>query len=133
QRLVDERPELRREIQLPRQELEHQHHDDSSLRVDAVRGAVGAAPAERADAVHAARAVALDGLEAQPEAQAILRMQIADLVRDHEADGARRQDALSVELAAPPQHLQKARIVASRRYQPGSARETHARSVDVMT
>src|SRR6185369_18076813 len=100
--------------------------------IDAIDGAVGAAPTERADGVHAVRAVAIRGLEAEAEAQPRGRVERADLIARHQIDGPRREDANVAERAPVADHLEETRVVASRGQQPGAAREASLRPVDVV-
>src|SRR5579871_4556543 len=51
-------------------ELEHEDDDEVAFGVDLVGGSVGAAPAEGADFGEAVGAEAVDGLEAESEAEA---------------------------------------------------------------
>ena len=92
-----------------------------SSRIDAVPGAVGAAPAPGAHRLHAAGAVTIVGLEAEAEADWRLAAQLADLVGGHELHGVRREDAHLAERAAIAQRLEEGRIVARRRNQSRAA------------
>ncbi len=83
------------------------------------------------DRLHAARAVAVNGFEPEAVAEPRRRMQRAGLVRRHQLDGARREDADAVERALVPDHLQEAGVVAGRGQQAGAAGETAPRSVHV--
>ena len=88
-----------------------------SLRSDLVADPYRAAPPEGADRAEACRAVAVDGLEAEAEAEPRWRVQRAYLIRGHERDRARREDAGAVERAAVANHLEKTRVVARGRQQ----------------
>ena len=111
-----------------RHQLDHEHDDQPRFRIDAVVGAVGAAPSEGAHRTQPARAVAIDRLEAKAESEPGRRVQRADLVRRHQRDGSRREDADAIERAAVANHLEEARVVARGREQARAAGEVLARA-----
>ena len=76
--------------------------------------------------------IAVHGLEPEAESEPGGRVERPDLVRRHQRDGARRENTHAVERAAVADHLEKARVVAGGREQPGAAGEALARPVDVV-
>src|SRR4051812_2873242 len=67
QRLVNEGWELAAEVGGVRQHLHHEDDHQSRVRIDAIRGTVGAGPPERPGRIHAVGAVPIRRLEAETE------------------------------------------------------------------
>src|SRR5690349_19054921 len=91
-------------------QLLHEHDHQMALRIYLIRGAVGAAPTESPHTGKSARAVTIDGLEAQAEAQARCGVKRPGLIGRHQLHRARPKYTHAIDGAAAANHFEEAGI-----------------------